>query len=80
MPPHGLIGTFYGIAFTNPRLFYELSMIQTFGPWLADTGAVRRALETAGGVDPAAPHLDLYGGVGLFAAAIAEAGGAGTRK
>jgi pimeloyl-ACP methyl ester carboxylesterase len=44
VPPHGLIGTFYGIAFTNPRLFYELSMIQTFGPWLADTGAVRRAL------------------------------------
>ncbi|WP_454149160.1 class I SAM-dependent RNA methyltransferase [Microbacterium lacticum] len=43
------------------------------------TGAVRRALETAGGVDPAAQHLDLYGGVGLFAAAIAEAGGAGTR-
>lgn len=44
VPPHGLIGTFYGIAFTNPRLFYELSMIQTFGPWMADTGAVRRAL------------------------------------
>jgi pimeloyl-ACP methyl ester carboxylesterase len=44
VPPHGLIGTFYGIAFTNPRLFYELSMIQTFGPWMADTASVRRAL------------------------------------
>ncbi len=43
------------------------------------TAAVRDALETAGGVDPAAHHLDLYGGVGLFAAAIAEAGGPGTR-
>ncbi|GAA1647427.1 class I SAM-dependent RNA methyltransferase [Microbacterium flavum] len=43
------------------------------------TAAVRSALETAGGVDPSAHHLDLYGGVGLFAAAIAEAGGPGTR-
>ncbi len=44
VPPHGLIGTFCGIAFTNPRLFYELGMIQTLGPWMADAGAVRRAL------------------------------------
>lgn len=44
VPPHGLIGTFYGMAFTNPRLFYELSMIQAFGPWMADTASVRRAL------------------------------------
>jgi pimeloyl-ACP methyl ester carboxylesterase len=44
VPPHGLIGTFYGIAFTNPRLFYELSMIQAFGPWMADIASVRRAL------------------------------------
>ncbi|MFT4213973.1 MAG: class I SAM-dependent RNA methyltransferase [Microbacterium sp.] len=33
----------------------------------------------AGCVDPDAQHLDLYGGVGLFAAAIAEAGGPATR-
>lgn len=39
------------------------------------TAAVRTALEAAGGVDPDAHHLDLYGGVGLFAAAIGEAGG-----
>jgi pimeloyl-ACP methyl ester carboxylesterase len=44
VPPHGLIGTFCGIAFTNPRLFYELGMIQTFGPWMADAACVRRAL------------------------------------
>ncbi|WP_431802256.1 class I SAM-dependent RNA methyltransferase [Microbacterium sp. bgisy203] len=43
------------------------------------TEAVRAALDTAGGVDPAAQHLDLYGGVGLFAAALAEAGGSSTR-
>lgn len=43
------------------------------------TSAVQAALETAGGVDPAAHHLDLYGGVGLFAAAIAETGGPATR-
>lgn len=43
------------------------------------TAAVRGALATGGGVDPAAHHLDLYGGVGLFAAAIGEAGGPSTR-
>lgn len=32
-----------------------------------------------GAVDPDAAHLDLYGGVGLLAAAVASAGGAGTR-
>lgn len=40
------------------------------------TGAVRAA---AGAVDPDAWHLDLYGGVGLLAAAIADSGGASTR-
>lgn len=43
------------------------------------TAAVRAALQSAGGVDDAAQHLDLYGGVGLFAAAIAEEGGPSTR-
>lgn len=33
----------------------------------------------AGPPDPDAWHLDLYGGVGLFAAAIGDAGGPGTR-
>ena len=44
VPPHGLLGTFCGIAFTNPLMFYELGMIQTLGPWMADAAAVRRAL------------------------------------
>ena len=43
------------------------------------TAAVDDALAAAGGVDPDAHHLDLYGGVGLFAAAIASAGGPSTR-
>ncbi|MFT4050862.1 MAG: class I SAM-dependent RNA methyltransferase [Microbacterium sp.] len=43
------------------------------------TAAVASALDAAGGVDPAAHHLDLYGGVGLFAAALADAGGPATR-
>lgn len=43
------------------------------------TAAVRAALDSAGGIDPAAQHLDLYGGVGLFAAALAESGGSATR-
>lgn len=32
-----------------------------------------------GGLDPEATHLDLYGGVGLFAATLGEMGGRGTR-
>ncbi|MBN9178741.1 MAG: class I SAM-dependent RNA methyltransferase [Microbacterium sp.] len=43
------------------------------------TAAVRSALDAAGGVDPDGAHLDLYGGVGLFAATIAEIGGPTTR-
>lgn len=41
------------------------------------TDAVSAAL--AGAVDPDAAHLDLYGGVGLLAAAIGDAGGPATR-
>lgn len=46
------------------------------------TRAVTDALTTADGapgVDPDAWHLDLYGGVGLFAAALADIGGPATR-
>lgn len=43
------------------------------------TGAVVDALTAAGGVDPEAQHLDLYGGVGLFAATIGTLGGPATR-
>jgi tRNA/tmRNA/rRNA uracil-C5-methylase (TrmA/RlmC/RlmD family) len=43
------------------------------------TGTVTAALRALGGLDPDAWHLDLYGGVGLFAAAIAEEGGPSTR-
>jgi tRNA/tmRNA/rRNA uracil-C5-methylase (TrmA/RlmC/RlmD family) len=34
---------------------------------------------SVGGLDPEATHLDLYGGVGLFAATLGELGGTGTR-
>lgn len=40
--------------------------------------AVRDAIDPAR-LDPAADNLDLYGGVGLLGAALAEAGGPGTR-
>lgn len=43
------------------------------------TRAVADALTAAGGVDPEAQHLDLYGGVGLFAATIGTLGGPATR-
>ncbi len=42
------------------------------------TAALGR-LDATGGVDPDAWHLDLYGGVGLFAAALGELGGPATR-
>ena len=44
------------------------------------TGLVAAELRDAvGDLDPEASHLDLYGGVGLFAATLGEMGGAGTR-
>ncbi len=43
------------------------------------TDVVTAELTAIGGLDPEASHLDLYGGVGLFAAALGELGGAGTR-
>lgn len=38
---------------------------------------VSAALREAGGVDPDAAHLDLYGGVGLFATVLGDLGGPG---
>lgn len=38
-----------------------------------------RIRASVGDLDPDATHLDLYGGVGLFAAALAELGGSSTR-
>lgn len=47
---------------------------------VALTEAVAARVEaTAGELDPEALHLDLYGGVGLFAATLADLGGASTR-
>lgn len=43
------------------------------------TETVAAALRGLGGIDPDGWHLDLYGGVGLFAATIAEHGGPSTR-
>ena len=43
------------------------------------TRAVADLLADDGGVDPEAQHLDLYGGVGLFAATIGTLGGPATR-
>jgi tRNA/tmRNA/rRNA uracil-C5-methylase (TrmA/RlmC/RlmD family) len=43
------------------------------------TSLVADELTAAGGVDPDGLHLDLYGGVGLFAATLAQLGGPSTR-
>lgn len=44
VPPHGMVGTFFGMAFSNPMLFRELAMVQMFGPRVANGDSVRRAL------------------------------------
>jgi pimeloyl-ACP methyl ester carboxylesterase len=44
VPPHGMVGTFLGMAFTDPGLFRDMTLVQTFGPSVADGDAVRRAL------------------------------------
>jgi tRNA/tmRNA/rRNA uracil-C5-methylase (TrmA/RlmC/RlmD family) len=46
---------------------------------LSLTGLVAAELDGVGGVDPDAWHLDLYGGVGLFAATLGGLGGPSTR-
>jgi pimeloyl-ACP methyl ester carboxylesterase len=44
VPPHGMVGTFFGMAFSNPMLFRELAMVQMFGPRVSNGDSVRRAL------------------------------------
>jgi pimeloyl-ACP methyl ester carboxylesterase len=43
-PPHGTIGTLFGMAFTNPRLLRELSFAQTMGPDSAEAKEISQAL------------------------------------
>ncbi|MFO0954433.1 MAG: alpha/beta hydrolase [Isosphaeraceae bacterium] len=47
VPPHGLLGSFLGIALRNPMLLHEMAWAQTSGPTppeAARNSAVRRAL------------------------------------
>jgi len=44
VPPHGILGTYFGMSFTNPGLFRELSVVQSFGPLAANGSNVRKAL------------------------------------
>lgn len=43
-PPHGTIGTLFGIAFTNPKLLSELSFSQAVGPDSTEAREISRAL------------------------------------
>lgn len=43
-PPHGTIGTLFGMAFTNPKLLSELSFSQAVGPDSTEAQAITRAL------------------------------------
>lgn len=44
VPPHGLAGSFIGMAFGNPGLFVDMAKMQVFGPAVSDGDSVRRAL------------------------------------
>lgn len=44
VPPHGLLGSMLGMAFTNPALFNEMSAVQSAGPSGVNGVMVRRAL------------------------------------
>ncbi|QLH38721.1 MAG: alpha/beta fold hydrolase [Defluviicoccus sp.] len=43
-PPHGTIGTLFGMAFTNPHLLRELSFALAINPDLTEAKAISRAL------------------------------------
>ncbi len=43
-PPHGMIPSMFGMAFTNPGLFRELALVQAFGPDIVNGLNVRQAL------------------------------------
>lgn len=43
-PPHGTVGTLFGMAFTNPTLLTELTIAQMAGPMATEGRAIVRAL------------------------------------
>jgi len=43
-PPHGTVGTLFGMAFTNPKLFGELTFSLSIGPDSAGGQAISQAL------------------------------------
>jgi hypothetical protein len=47
-PPHGMIGSLFGMALTNPRLMSELCFAHHLGPRLTDGRAIERALFSKG--------------------------------
>ena len=51
-PPHGMIGSLFGMALTNPALMYELGFAHHLGPRLTDGRAIERALFSEGMPQP----------------------------
>ncbi len=47
VPPHGLAGSFLGMALDNPGLLVDMAKMQMFGPAVSDGESVRRALFSA---------------------------------
>ncbi len=43
-PPYGMWDSTLGMAFRDPLLIHQLTMLMTFGPGVVDIGAVRRAM------------------------------------
>jgi pimeloyl-ACP methyl ester carboxylesterase len=47
-PPHGMIGSLFGMALTDPQLVYELAFAHHLGPQLTNGRAIERALFSRG--------------------------------
>ena len=67
-PPHGMIGSLFGMALTNPALMYELGFAQHLGPqthrWPRDRADV--VFRGSAGVARAILHAPVPGGIATW--------------
>ena len=62
-PPYGMWDSTLGMAFRDPLLVHQLTMLMTFGPGMVNIGAVRRAM-----VSDRVPDSELHQYESLFQA------------
>lgn len=56
-PPHGMIGSLWAMAMTNPGLLWQIMLVQSWGPALADMSWIRQALFSEHTPDDIADHV-----------------------